>query len=143
MDGVGDDGLMVNGKSADYMGIEGALRYRAQIKAVPEGGSIREEETQLVVENADAVTLYFVAATNFVDYKDVSADQVERVDECLKNGSHINELDDLGRTPLHTAAYMRNRVMFDWLEEQGGDPDARDDYGWTPLKLLSLRLVSM
>ena len=38
MDGVGQDGLMVNGKSADYMGVEGKLRYRAQLKAVPEGG---------------------------------------------------------------------------------------------------------
>ena len=36
MDGVEQDGLMVHGKSADYMGIEGALRYKAQLKATPE-----------------------------------------------------------------------------------------------------------
>ncbi|MES1160901.1 MAG: glycoside hydrolase family 95 protein, partial [Bacteroidota bacterium] len=79
MDGLGQDGLVVTGKSADYMGIEGRLRYEVRIKAVPEGGQMRVEEDRLVIENADAVTLYFVAATNFVNYKDVSADQHERV----------------------------------------------------------------
>ncbi|MHC4913723.1 MAG: glycoside hydrolase family 95 protein, partial [Planctomycetota bacterium] len=41
MDGIGSDGLMINGKSADYLGIDGKLRYRAQLKAVPEGGNMK------------------------------------------------------------------------------------------------------
>jgi alpha-L-fucosidase 2 len=111
MDGVGQDGLMINGKSADYMGVEGTLRYRAQLKAVPEGGSIKVEGTQLVIERADAVTLYFAAATNFVNYKDVSADQVGRVNECLAgigDKSHDEILDDAVRD--HQSYF--NRVSF-------------------------------
>jgi alpha-L-fucosidase 2 len=84
MDGVAQDGLMVNGKSADYMGIEGAIRYKAQIRAFPEGGSMRVDDVDLIIENADAVTLAIVAATNFVDYKDVSGDQNQRVALYLK-----------------------------------------------------------
>ena len=38
----------------------------------------------LIIENADAVTFYFAAATNFVNYKDVSADQHQRVDDYFK-----------------------------------------------------------
>jgi len=83
MDGVGQDGLMVNGKSADYLGIEGKLKYRAQLKAIPEGGKMRVEGDVLIIENADAVTLVVAAATNFVSYKDVSADQVDRVNTVL------------------------------------------------------------
>ncbi|MBA7531901.1 hypothetical protein ES705_24126 [subsurface metagenome] len=79
MDGVRDDGLMVNGKSADYMGIEGKIRYKVQLQAFPEGGSMKVVDDKLVVENADAVTMCIAAATNFVNYKDVSADQEERV----------------------------------------------------------------
>jgi len=79
MDGVDGDGLMINGKSADYLGVEGKLRYRAQLKAVPEGGAMKVKEDELFIDGADAVTLYFVAATNFVNYKDVSGDQVARV----------------------------------------------------------------
>lgn len=85
MDAVGDDGMAVTGKSADYMGVEGKLRYEARIKVIPEGGSIKTEGVDLIVENANAVTIYFVAATNFVNYKDVSADQHARVEKYLKN----------------------------------------------------------
>ena len=62
------------------MGIEGKLRYEAQDKSRPEGGTIKTDGVDLVIENANAVTLYFAAATNFVNYKDVSADPHQRVD---------------------------------------------------------------
>ena len=83
MDGVGQDGLVVYGKSADYMGVEGKLRYRAQLKAMPEGGSMKVDGADLIIENADMVTLCIVAATNFVNYKDVSANQEDRVKKYL------------------------------------------------------------
>lgn len=88
MDGLGNDQLKLTGSSADYLGIEGKLRYEARIKAVIEGGSMEldnETHTVLGIKNADAVTLYFVAATNFVNYKDVSADEHARVEEVLAN----------------------------------------------------------
>jgi alpha-L-fucosidase 2 len=84
MDGTGQDGLMVNGKSADYMGVEGKLRYRAQLKAIPEGGTMKVTGDMMTIENADAVTLIIAAATNFVNYKDVSADQVLRVQNYME-----------------------------------------------------------
>jgi len=85
VDGVGNDGLMVNGRSADYLGVESKLLYRAFLKAVPEGGQMKVNGAELIVEGADAVNLYFVAATNFVNYKDVSGNHVERVDKFLNN----------------------------------------------------------
>ncbi len=81
MDGVGQDGLMVNGKSADYMSIEGKIRYKAQLKAIPEGGTMSVADDYLSIENADAVTMVIAAATNFVNYKDVSADPEKRVEK--------------------------------------------------------------
>ena len=84
MDGVGNDGLKLTGKSADYMGIEGKVRYEARLIAVPEGGTMRVEDIDLIIENADAVTLYFVAATNFVNYKDVTADYHGKITNYLK-----------------------------------------------------------
>ena len=84
IDGIGNDGLVINGKSADYMGVEGKLRYRVQLKADPEGGTMNVDGTNLSINNADAVTLYIAAATNFVNYKDVSADQNKRVVDYLK-----------------------------------------------------------
>ncbi len=84
MDPYGQDGLILTGKSADYMGVEGKIRYEARIKAVPEGGTMKTDGVDLIIENANAVTLYFTAATNFINYKDVSADQHQRVNDYLK-----------------------------------------------------------
>ena len=57
---------------------------RPGCKAVPEGGTMRVDEEDLFVEDADAVTLYVAAATNFVSYKDVSGDPNARVESVLK-----------------------------------------------------------
>lgn len=84
MDPVGNDGLAVTGKSADYMGVEGKLKYEARVRFVPEGGTLKTQGVDLIVENANAVTIYFVAATNFVSYKDLSADQHARVETYLR-----------------------------------------------------------
>ena len=83
MDGLPPDGLVVLGKSADYMGIAGRLRYEARLKAVAEGGAIKVDEDELAVSGADAVTILIAAATSFVSYKDVSGDPVARVAAAL------------------------------------------------------------
>jgi alpha-L-fucosidase 2 len=78
MDRWGDDGLQVTGRSADYLGIEGKIRYRACVRVRHDGGSLGGAGTELTLRNADAVTFYLAAATNFVNYRDVSADPEKR-----------------------------------------------------------------
>ncbi|GMV25547.1 MAG: alpha/beta hydrolase [Phycisphaerae bacterium] len=98
MDAVGDDGLAVTGKSADYLGIAGRVKFEARIKASNEGGSMRTAGADLVIDKADAVTLVFVARTNFVNYKDVSADEHARVESDLRHlqGKSYAELAGAG-----------------------------------------------
>ena len=83
MDGLPPDGLAVRGKSADYMGVTGALRYESRLKALAEGGAMRLDWDELSVTGADAVTLLVAAATNFVSYKDVSGDAHARVEAVM------------------------------------------------------------
>jgi alpha-L-fucosidase 2 len=83
MDGLPPDGLVVRGKSADYMGVAGALRYESRLKALPEGGAMSLDWDELSVVNADSVTLLIAAATNFVNYKDCSADAHSRVEAVM------------------------------------------------------------
>jgi alpha-L-fucosidase 2 len=84
MDGLGPDGLVVRGKSADYLGVKGQLRFESRLKAVAAGGTLRVVDDTLVVEGADAVTLLVAAATNFVSYKDVSGDPGARVEAVMR-----------------------------------------------------------
>jgi alpha-L-fucosidase 2 len=81
MDGLGPDGLVTTGKSADYLGIKGQLHYEARIRAVPEGGTMALDGAMIKIGSADAVTLYFTAATNFVNYHDVSGDPHSREEQ--------------------------------------------------------------
>ncbi len=106
MDAVGSDGLMINGKSADYMGVTGALKYRVQLKAVAEGGTVAMDDTEMTVKNADAVTLYIAAATSFVNYKDVSGDPVARVSD------HLSGLQGKKYPEIHAAAVTNYQSLF-------------------------------
>lgn len=131
MDGYGQDGLMLRGKSADYLGVEGNLHYLGQLKAVPEGGRMRRDETDLIIQEADAVTLFIAAATNFVNYQDVSGDAQSRVETVFtalgkKDYNQIKQEHiqahqqlfsrvslDLGTTPLSYAPTDKRREKFD------------------------------
>lgn len=94
MDSDGGDGLKLSGKSADYMGIEGKLRYQVRLRALPTGGSVKTTDEELIVRNADSVTLLISAATNFVNYKDVSADPNARVEAAMKAAA-VKSFDSL------------------------------------------------
>jgi alpha-L-fucosidase 2 len=83
MDGYGTDGLIVRGKSADYLGVAGTLRYQSRLRAFPRGGEMKVVDDALVMRKADEVTLLVAAATSFVNYKDVSGDPGARVDTVM------------------------------------------------------------
>jgi len=84
MDGEGANELVLRGRSADYLGIESKLLYEGRARIENEGGQLSRDDSWIKVEGADAVTIYYAAATNFVNYKDVSADQAQRVQDYFK-----------------------------------------------------------
>ena len=112
MDGLGPDQLVLTGKSADYMGIEGRIKYEARLKVVPEGGKMTIDDTELKVENADAVTLYFAAATNFINYNDVSGDQHGKVETYLK-GIVSKSYDEILESAVKDYKKLFSRVTLD------------------------------
>lgn len=83
MDGLGEDRLVLRGKSADYLGIEGKLRYEAQLEARADGGGVRVKDDRLIVTGANQVTLLLAAATNFENYHSLAADPHQRVEQAL------------------------------------------------------------
>ena len=90
MDGEGENELILSGKSADYLGIEGKLRYEARVHVEADGGEIGRKGTRIQVKHANSVTLFFVAATNFINYQDVSGDEKLRVQEYMNKIKGIN-----------------------------------------------------
>ncbi|MGC9057095.1 MAG: glycoside hydrolase family 95 protein [Candidatus Saccharicenans sp.] len=84
MGSYGPDGLILTGKSADYLGVPGKIRYVSLLKAITQGGELKTNYEDLTVKGASSVTLYISAATNFVSYKDLSADPMKRAQEALE-----------------------------------------------------------
>lgn len=84
MDPYGQDGLILTGKSADYMGITGKIKYEGRLKAVADGGTLKVDDVDLIIDHANAVTLFFTAATNFVNYKKVDGDPHLKINQYFK-----------------------------------------------------------
>lgn len=61
------------------------IHFEARLAAQIVGGSITPENSTLAISGATEILLYLVAATNHVDYADLSADPSARCQEALKS----------------------------------------------------------
>lgn len=112
--------LLLSGVSGDQEGNPGSVKFHAYARVLNEGGRCSGAGASVKVDKADAVTILLTAATNFVNYKDLSADPeraLVRLDraaaksyEALKTG-HVADYRkyfvrvrlDLGTTPAAQA----------------------------------------
>ncbi len=63
---------------------DGVIRFEMRLRVAAEGGRVAVEDGRIVVRGADAATLLLTAATNFVSFKDVSADPSGRASAALR-----------------------------------------------------------
>ena len=109
--------ITLSGKGGDFEGKPGAIRFKGLVRAVNEGGTVRVEDGRISIAKADSVTLFATSGTNFVNYKDLSADPAARAAHDLAGASgktyaelrarHVQDHQslfrrvslDLGRTP--------------------------------------------
>ncbi|WP_052850173.1 glycosyl hydrolase family 95 catalytic domain-containing protein [Streptomyces avicenniae] len=95
-------GLDGSGESVD--GLPGRVRFRSLATARATGGSVRSENGTLTVEGADAVTLLVSVGTNFVNFRDLTADQDGRAADPLRTAGD-RTWDDL--RARHVADYQQ------------------------------------
>jgi len=126
MDGYGSDGLIVRGKSADYLGAAGQLRYQSRLRAIPRGGDMTIADDDLVIRNADEVVIVIAAATSFVNYKDVSADPDARNGAAMK-GVAARTFDQIKAAHVadHQRLFRRVEARFGSTPNSGLPTDER------------------
>lgn len=121
MDGMAPNQLRLTGKSSTYLGIEGQMRYEARVDARTEGGRTWVDYRTLHVEGADSATLVIAAATNHVNYKDVSGHPDERVAVVL------DAVRDRTEPEMRADHLEEHRQWFRRVEiDFEGDPAHRD-----------------
>ncbi|MDR0743545.1 MAG: glycoside hydrolase family 95 protein, partial [Tannerella sp.] len=79
-----DGKLILTGNGQEHEGIPGAIRMETQTLVRAEGGKVTVEPDKIVVSGATQATLYVSAATNFVNYNDVSGNESKRAADYLK-----------------------------------------------------------
>lgn len=110
--------LLMAGALSDGKGGDG-LQYMARLKAVSKNGEVRYEGDQLVVENADEVTLFLAASTNHVlDYPDYKGRDYEAITRQHLERAVNRSFDELRTT--HTGEYQDyfQRVSLDLTPDE-------------------------
>ena len=112
----GSDLLALKGVSGDQEGLEGKVKFTALAKVIPEKGTLKTSTDagvrRLVVSGADAATIFLSMATNFVSYRDLSADADRRAAEYMQG---VGQKEYKRMKADHIACYQQyfNRVAID------------------------------
>ena len=86
----GNDELILTGVTRDQESVKGAVQFEAKVKIITNGGAVSATDSTLNITNADVITIYISIATNFKNYKDITADADERVNAYLQNAMKKN-----------------------------------------------------
>ena len=117
--------LLMTGQIAPRQGGEGSgarrligpwekegTKFAAQARVITEGGAVLAVGDKISVKNADAVTIVYVAATSFENYKDVSGDPLVKVNDYLL-GVQKKSFEQLYQRHIEDYSKLFDRVSID------------------------------
>lgn len=133
--------LTLAGIGGSKAGIDGKIKFEAQVKALNEGGKLTYGDSSITVLGATSLTVYVAMGSNFINYHDISGNQTAKTTAYLNNAI---------KTPYavakqkHTDFYHKyfNRVNFKLnnakantqpTDERVRDFNNGDDLGLIPL----------
>ncbi len=104
--------LEMTGLSSTHEGVTGQVKFDARAKVINTGGTTLADGNKINVSNANEVVILISIATNFVDYKTLTANEVEKCSQFLASAAKktYNTILD-----SHVAAFQKyfNRVSLD------------------------------
>jgi alpha-L-fucosidase 2 len=101
--------------AVDHVGLNGLasnIEFETRVRILSEGGSVSPSGSSLVVSNADAVTLVLGAASNYVRYDDISADESSICLQTVANAA-AKGYTALRQDQLDDYQPLFNRVVLD------------------------------
>ncbi|KIC90520.1 glycoside hydrolase N-terminal domain-containing protein [Flavihumibacter sp. ZG627] len=104
--------IIVAGSTIDHEGVRGKIRFTSISRIKSEGGSVTVNDSAIIVNKANAVTIYISVATNFKSYQDISGNDQTLAKNKLDH-AYSQSFDVLVKK--HVAEYQKyfNRVTLD------------------------------
>ena len=81
--------LIMSGMGRDHEGVKGVVKMQTEASVRLTDGRQQLTDSTLTVTDATEAVIYVVAATNFVNYNDVSGDAAKRVQTLMKKASDL------------------------------------------------------
>ncbi len=117
VEAVKPDGLVMNGISGDARGIKGSVAFQCRVRIQTDGGRTTQEKEKLAVVGANSATLLIAAATNYVNYKDLSGDPEVRVQK------YLSKVDNKSYKKLRSDHIADHRRLFSRVKLYLGETD--------------------
>jgi alpha-L-fucosidase 2 len=107
-----DGKLLYSGVTSTVGNKTGRLRYQVQVLPKAEGGQVSFTDTDIVINKANALTLFVAIGTNFINYKDISGNEAAKATQSL-NAAAGKKYDVI--KAAHSAVYKKyfDRVSLD------------------------------
>ena len=128
-------------EGVEQEGVKPGLKAECKV-LIEADGEVEREDKSISVEDATTATLYIVAATNFVNYQDISGDPTKKNDQTLAslNGKSYKQLlkDHLKK---YQEQYNRVSLTLPKSENSGIETDKRlASFDGTDLDMVSLMM---
>ena len=109
---IDDNSLVIRGITPAHEKQSGKVKFETRIKPRVVGGKFSLANDVISIENADEVFIYVTIATNFVNYRDISADETARC-KALMDKAFANNYEKVKAE--HSAFYKKyfDRVSLD------------------------------
>lgn len=107
-------------KELDFIGNpypESKVTFEARLRVVNDGGELIKNANTIQIKNAKSATLYLVAATNFVDYNNISANPAERCE------NYLSKLDGKSYKEIKTAHISDYQELYNRVELDLGESE--------------------
>lgn len=109
---INSNTLEMKGLSSTHEGVSGQVKFDARARFMLSGGKTSVDSNKINISKANEVVIFISIATNFVDYKTLTANETEKCTSYLKPVV-VKKYSDILKS--HIASYQRyfNRVSFD------------------------------
>ncbi|SCD21504.1 putative Alpha-L-fucosidase [Proteiniphilum saccharofermentans] len=99
---TGEDFVSLSGVTSTHERVSGRVRFHGRASVDATGGNVLYRDGVISVVDADEVVLYVSIATNFNNYQDITADEVQRTADYLEKAKIRNYQES---KEAHTAYY--------------------------------------